>query len=145
MKKILLFSLLTVALSVCAEEAFNVNGIDEPQWESFAPKAYVDVQEPKGIGKFNETAKYWYKRRVNFEKSIQNCRDLSEDEDKFSCYQKITVKEYQANSEYNAKLEAEDLARRMPYEVQDKTDNMLPVSNYLNNFSRFQPNELRGY
>ena len=62
-----------------------------------------------------------------------------------SCYQEVKVKQYQKNSDYNARLEAKERARMVPQEMYDRTNTMLPIGGYLNNFARFQPNELRGY
>ncbi|MBR6634119.1 MAG: primosomal protein N', partial [Clostridia bacterium] len=42
--------------------------------KDFAPSAFVDVEEPKGLGKFNVTAKYWYQRRLAFEEGIEVCK-----------------------------------------------------------------------
>ena len=146
MKKILILALLMAPIISLADEPVLINGVEEPQWKDFAPKAYVNIEEPKGVvGKLNETAKYWYKRKVAFDKAINECRSLSDEEGRFTCYQKVKVKQYQENSDYNARLEAEEQARRMPQEMQDRTDTMLPISDYINSFSRFQPNELRGY
>lgn len=144
-KSFVLLFCMGIILSVSAEEKFCINGVDEPQWKDFVPVAYVDVKEPKGIGKFNETAKYWYKRKVEFEKNIENCRSIENNDEKVSCYQDLKVKQYQKNSDYNARLEAIEQVQKYPQEMYDRTNNMLPISNYLNNFSYFQPNELRGY
>ena len=53
------------------------------------------------------------------------------------------IKQYQKNSDYNARLEAQERARMVPREMYDRTNTMLPIGGYLNNFARFQPNELR--
>ena len=56
MKKIIVSLLfLSAPFSVFAEDKIlSLNGLEEPQWKDFAPVAYVDVKEPKGLGKFNE-------------------------------------------------------------------------------------------
>ena len=144
MKKI--FVLLALMLPMCAisnaEEIVSLEGLSEPTWESFAPSTYVDVEEPRGIGKLNETAGYWYNRRVEFQNGIEECRNVEDIDLKLACYQELKVKQYQLNSEYNAKIEAQEQARMQPVEMQNRTDNMLPLGGYLNNFTRFQPNEL---
>lgn len=145
MKKLLVLLTLIAPICVIASEEVALEPSNEPQWKDFAPPAYVNVSEPKGLGKLNETATYWYQRKVNFDNSIQECRDLEASDEKFSCYQQVKVKQYQENSDYNAKIEAMERARLGPQEMFDKTDTMLPIGGYLNNFARFQPNELRGY
>ena len=140
MKKLLIVSALLLPLSIAAEEFMSVA---ELEWKDFAPPAYIDVDEPKGIGKLNETAKYWYKRKVEFDNEVEKCRNIELDDVKYTCYQDLKVKQYQKNSDYNARLEAMDNARLGPQEMYDRTDNMLPIGGYLNTFTRFQPNELR--
>ncbi len=143
MKK--LFVLLALIFPICAfaEENIYLDGITEPAWQDFAPKAFADVTEPKGVAKFNETASYWYKRKVDFENGIEECRALSENDEKFGCYQQLKIKQYQLNSDYNARVEAYEINRKGPREMFDKTDTMLPIGGYLNNLGRFQPNEFR--
>ena len=145
MKKILILSAILIPLCVAAEEIVTLDGITEPQWQEFAPPAFADAEEPKGLGKLNETAAYWYQRRTDFESSIEECRAMEDADAKYSCYQEVKVKQYQKNSEYNAKIEAQERARMGPQEMYDRTDTMLPIGNYLNNFMRYQPNELRSY
>ena len=67
MKKIFVLMALMVPLCVFADEIVSLEGLNEPEWKDFVPPAYVDVEEPKGLGKLNETAAYWYKRRVEFD------------------------------------------------------------------------------
>lgn len=143
MKKILILLAIMVPISVIAEEALS--GVNEPEWKDFAPHAYINIEQPKGIGKLNETASYWYKRKADFESSIKECREMTDYDAQLSCYQEVKIKQYQKNSDYNARLEAQERARMVPQEMYDRTNTMLPIGNYLNNFARFQPNELRGY
>ncbi len=143
MKKILVLLALLVPVCVFAEETVRLDGLMEPEWKDFVPPAYVDVEEPKGLGKLNETAAYWYKRRVEFENGIEECRAKEANDEKLSCYQQLKVLQYQQNSDYNAKIEAQEQARMGPQEMFDRTDTMLPIGGYLNNFTRFQPNEFR--
>ena len=140
MKKILVVTALCLPACVIAED---IDGVVEPLWKDFAPPAFVNVEEPKGLGKLNETAAYWYKRKVEFDTAIEKCRTLESSDVRFTCYQDVKVKQYQKNSDYNAKIEAQENAKRMPQEMYDRTDNMLPIGGYLNNFTRFQPNEFR--
>ena len=149
MKKILAlktFILLALVLpfsATIAEETVQLDGINEPQWKDFVPSNFIDAPEPKGLGKFNETSSYWYKRRVEFENGIQECCAMNDADQKLGCYQQLKVKQYQENSDYNARIEAQEKARMMPQEMYDRTDTMLPIGGYLNNFTKFQPNEFR--
>ena len=54
MKKFLLFFACLLILPAYAEE--QDYGFTIPEWKDFAPSAYVDVEEPKGLGKLNEIA-----------------------------------------------------------------------------------------
>ena len=143
MKKFVLLFALFMPLLVIAEENFVVNGVEEPVWKDFAPPAFIDVKEPKGIGKFNDTSVYWYKRRVEFEKGIDKCRGIDAADERVACYQDLKTKQYAKNSDYNARLEAIDNERKLPQEMQDPTANMLQMNGALNTFMRMQPNEVR--
>ncbi len=141
MKNLLLIAVFSLPLLVLAEENISINGVDEPAWKDFAPPAYVDVKAPKGLGKFNDTSVYWYKRKVEFENGIEQCRAIEANDAKFSCYQQLKVKQYQKNSDYNARLEAINNAKMVPQEMYDRTNNMIPLGSQINNFMRYQPNE----
>ena len=143
MKKILAVMLFILPLAVLAEEDY---GIKVPQWRDFAPTAYIDVKEPKGLlGKMNVTAKYWYDRKIAFEEALVNCRAIEAHEERFSCYEDLKVKQFRENTDYNARIEARNMDNGGIPEMYDRTDSMLPVGNYINNFSRMMPNEIRGY
>lgn len=143
MKKILVLLALIVPVCVIAQDIVSLEGLTEPEWKSFAPATFVDAAEPKGLGKLNETSAYWYKRRVEFENGIQECRAVEDNDTKIACYQQLKVKQYQLNSDYNARIEAQEKARMGPQEMFDRTDTMLPIGGYLNNFGKFQANEFR--
>lgn len=143
MKKILTALLLLVPLAVLAD---NDYGMNVPKWEDFAPKAFVNVDEPKGLGKLNVTAKYWYERRLTFYDDLAECREMESHEERFSCYEALKSKQYRENSDYNARIEAKEY--NMSGNVQgmnSMTNTMIPVNNYVNSFTQFMPNELRGY
>ncbi len=144
MKKFIIALLLCLPLFAIAEEITSLEGLEEPQWREFAPVAFVDVKEPKGLGRFNDTAAYWYKRKVAFDKGIEKCREIEQNDAKIACYQDLKVKQYQKNSDYNARIEAMERSKMYPQEMQDNTTNMYPINGFLNNFSKFQPSEL-GY
>lgn len=138
-KKIIAFTMLLLPLYSVAEDISQY----ELEWKDFAPVAYQDVQEPKGINKFNETMKYWYKRRVEFDSELEKCDAINGVEDKISCLQKLKVKQYQKNSDYNARIEAMENSQFGPQEMYDRTNNMLPINNYINQFQRMQQNEIQ--
>ncbi|MBQ7125591.1 hypothetical protein IJO12_00730 [bacterium] len=143
MKKILLLLLLLFPLVAFAEVvAVDVNA---PSWEDFVPKAFIDVKEPKGLGKLNVTAKYWYERKIEFENGMETCRALEDAEERFSCFDALKLYQYKKNNDYNAKLEAEMNSVNAIPEMQNRTDTMIPIGGYLDQMTRFMPNELRGY
>lgn len=143
MKKFFILLAFLVPINVIADDVVTFDGITEPLWKDFAPSAYVNIEEPRGLGKLNETATYWYTRKVDFDSSIEECKAMDEPDMKFTCFQEVKVKQYQKNSDYNARIEAQERARLGPQEMYDKTNSMLPIGGYLNNFTRFQPNEFR--
>ena len=140
MKKFLAAVLLLLPLGVFAEDF----GLNVPQWKDFVPTAFVDVKEPKGLGKWNYTAKYWYDRRVAFEEGLSECAILETHEEKFTCYENLKVRQFQQNSEYNAKIEAQQSSMSSIPEMQNRTDTMLPI-NMFGGYANMIPNELRGY
>lgn len=142
MKRILISALLIFPLCVFAEDSSGINGANIPQWKDFAPSAFVDVKEPTKLGKLNPTTVYWYQRKVDFEAGLEECSSLDAG-DQFSCYENLKVKQFKENTDYNARIEAQQRARAGGQEMNSMTDTMLPINNYLNNFTRFQPNEIR--
>ena len=140
MKKILLSIVLMLPLTAFATDC----GVHVPKWEDFVPKAYVNVKEPKGLGKLNIISSYWYNRRVEFEDDLAICKELEENDARYSCYEELKVKQYKANTEYNARLEArQNTAYGGIPEMNSRADSMLPVNNYVDHYTRFMPNELR--
>ena len=119
-------------------------GLNIPEWKDFAPSAFVDVKEPKGLGKLNVTAKYWYDRKVAFEEAKAECQDKATYEEKFSCYEDIKVAQYKENTDYNARLEAQQQNMSGIPEMQNRTDTMLPI-NMFGGYTQMIPNEIRGY
>ena len=141
MKKIFISLALLMPLIAFANEDF---GLNIPQWKDFAPTAFIDIKEPKGIGKFNVTAKYWYERKLAFDEGISNCKALESHEEKFSCYETLKVTQFKLNTEYNAKIEAQQQNMSGIPEMRNRTDTMLPI-NMFSGYSQMMPNELRGY
>jgi len=138
MKKLLATFLILLPLTAFAGDF----GLKEPQWADFCPEAYVNVRAPKGIAKLNIVVDYWYQRRVDFEKGLEACRAVETAEDQFSCYEALKVEQYKENSDYNARLEARRDAALGVQEMQNRTDTMIPINNYINTFTKFQPNEM---
>ena len=140
MKKFLISLILLLPLTSIADDF----GLNVPQWKDFAPSAFIDVKEPKGLGKFNVTAKYWYERKIAFEEGIEACASLDTHEEKFNCYEILKVKQFRLNTEYNARIEAQQQSINSIPEMQNRTDTMLPI-NMFGGYSQMMPNELRGY
>lgn len=140
MKKIITAIAILMPLTAFAEIDF---GVRVPEWKDFCPTAFIDVAKPKGMGKLNVTASYWYERKTEFEDAIVNCKALENNDERFSCYEDLKVKQYQKNSEYNARMEARAsrVNGSIP-EMNSMTDTMFPVNNYINTYTRFMPNEL---
>ena len=140
MKKFIALLLLSLPLTAFAEEDFGVN---IPEWKDFTPKAFADIRQPKGLGKLNATASYWYKRRVEFENELDACKSLTANDERFSCYEKLKVMQYKLNSEYNARLEARINGSSSVPGMQTSTDSMMPVGGYLEQMTKYMPNEIR--
>lgn len=138
MKKLLLAFLLVLPISALADDF----GVKVPQWKDFAPSAFVDVKEPKGVGKLNVSAAYWYQRRVDFEKGMAECQSFLNNDERFSCYETLKVNQFKENTDYNARIEAQRQNSAIQ-EMNNMQGTMLPINNYLNNFGKFQANEFR--
>ena len=140
MKRFIAFCLLIMPLAVLAETDYGVN---VPEWSDFAPKAFVNVKQPKGLGKLNITAKYWYERKVEFENALDECKSLEASDERFSCYEVLKVKQYKLNNDYNARIEAQMNERSAIPGMNSATDNMLPIGGYLNQMTKFMPSEIQ--
>ena len=140
MKKIFISLALLMPLIAFANEDF---GLNIPQWKDFAPTAFIDIKEPKGIGKFNVTAKYWYERRVAFEDGLLECKMIDSHEERFNCFEQLKIKQFKENTDYNARIEAKMNASAGVSNSYDRTDAMIPINNYINTFSRYMPNEFQ--
>ncbi len=140
MKRFVLFCLLILPLTVFAEQDFGVN---VPEWEDFAPTAFVNIKEPRGLGKLNVTAKYWYQRRADFETALSDCKALEANDERFGCYEELKVKQYKLNNDYNARIEAQVNDRAAIPGMSSQADNMVPIGGYLEQMTRFMPNEIR--
>ena len=143
MKKFIATLLLLVPLSALAVDDF---GLNVPQWKDFAPSAFYDVKEPRGLfSKLNVTAKYWYDRRVVFERSVAECKALEDHDARFSCYEELKIKQFRENTDYNARIDASRQASSDVNGMNNMTNTMVPINGYLDAYTRMMPNELRGY
>ena len=140
MKKFITICLLFLPLAAIAEEDFGVN---VPEWQDFAPTAFINIKEPRGLSKLNPTAKYWYERKVNFETTLDECRELTANDERFSCYEDLKVRQYKLNNDYNARIEAKMNEQSSVPGMNSPTDNMIPIGGYLNQMTKYMPNELR--
>ena len=141
MKKFILALLLILPLVAHADDM----GLKEPEWKDFAPTAYIDIQEPKVFKRLNVTAKYWYQRKLDFEDALLECQTTQTYEERFSCYEDLKSKQFRENTDYNARIEAQRNLNSAIPEMNNRTDTMIPIGNYINNYTRMMPNELRGY
>lgn len=139
MKKLIAFCLLLTPLVAFAEEDFGVN---VPEWKDFAPTAFVNVKEPKGLGKLNVTARYWYERKVEFENGMTECKSLSANDERFSCYETLKVKQFKLNNDYNARIEAQANNQNALPGMESRMDNMIPIGGYLDQMTKFMPSEM---
>lgn len=140
MKKLFAICLLTLPLMVFAEDE---TGVNVPQWSDFAPKAFVNVKEPKGLGKLNINNSYWYERKVDFENELSECTNKESSEEKFSCYEILKTKQFKLNNDYNARLEAQMNGHSSVPGMESRTDTMIPVGGYLNQMMKFMPSEIK--
>lgn len=49
MKKILVLLAIMLPLCAAAEDVVSLDGLNEPEWKSFVPPAYVDVEDRKSV------------------------------------------------------------------------------------------------
>ena len=136
-------ALITLALLLPLGAFASDYGIKVPEWKDFAPKTFVDVQEPKLFKRLNVTAKYWYERRVAFEEELAECQALEAHEERFSCYENLKIKQFKQNTDYNARIEARMQNTSDMQQMNNMNGNMLPLNNLMNSYTQFMPNELR--
>lgn len=86
----------------------NFQNVEEPKWEEFCESGYetARLREKKNI--FNiinfvdaeqEKSNYWAQRRDNFEKAIEHCKTLTDDE-KGYCFEGVRNAELERNEMY---------------------------------------------
>ncbi|MCQ2753828.1 MAG: hypothetical protein MJ231_02145 [bacterium] len=141
MKKIIAIILLLIPIVAIADDY----GVRVPEWKDYAPPAFVNVKEQnKFMKKINIDATYWYERKVDFEKALEDCKAKEEPDERFACYEQLKQQQYEKNAKYNAREEAQNnLNNGAIPEMNNRIDSMIPLNNYINTFTRFQPNELQ--
>ena len=86
MKNIIIFLFIFIFCStVFAEEYFDL------EWSDIAPKRYENIQENKFY--FTGSARYWSYRKAGFEKRLQFCKNLGEEEKKEDCLNQLLQRE----------------------------------------------------
>jgi hypothetical protein len=72
----------------------------EPEWTEFCPPVYCDSNSSK----FSKDATYWYKRRMQFEKSLTKCSSFSGSQlDR--CYDELRAAEERKNKVWDVRQE----------------------------------------
>lgn len=74
------------------------SAIFAPEWTEFCPPKYCESNE----NVFSKDATYWYKRRLQFEKSLKRCSDYTGSELK-SCYNEIRTSEERKNKVWDVR------------------------------------------
>ena len=69
-----------------------------PEWTEFCPPRYIDSNE----NMFSKDATYWYKRRLQFEKSLEKCSHFKGEELE-SCYAEIREAEARKNKVWDVR------------------------------------------
>lgn len=70
----------------------------EPEWTEFCPPKYCDSNE----NAFSKDATYWYKRRMQFQKSLKRCSEFKGAE-LDSCYDEIRAAELRKNKVWDVR------------------------------------------
>lgn len=113
MKKLILFLLSFVCISVLADEVKPLNYTKAPEWTDFCETGYENAVYKQSSDLFNifsfvkaERAKknYWAQRRESFEKYLKTCNELS-DNAKSACYDDLKRIENEKNSVYKIQRE----------------------------------------
>ncbi len=91
-KLVILVSVLLLFNSVCSAVVF------EPEWTEFCPPRYCDSNE----NAFSKDATYWYKRRLQFQKSLSRCSEFKGKE-LDSCYEELREAEARKNKVWDVR------------------------------------------
>ena len=93
-KKLAVLSSLVIFLVSAA--SYGV--VFEPEWTEFCPPRYCDSNE----NAFSKDATYWYKRRMQFQKSLSRCSEFKGKELE-SCYEEIRAAESRKNKVWDVR------------------------------------------
>ena len=91
---VLLSLVLFLASAVCYAAIFA------PEWTEFCPPRYCESNE----NAFSKDATYWYKRRMQFEKSLAKCSAFR-GEELDNCYAEIRAAEERKNKVWDVRQE----------------------------------------
>jgi len=95
-KKIIIASVIFLGITVMTK----AETIFEPEWTEFCPPRYCDSNK----NAFSKDATYWYKRRMQFEKSLAKCSEYKGEKlDK--CYGEIREAEARKNKVWDVRQE----------------------------------------
>ena len=83
-----------------ALSAISCASIFAPEWTEFCPPRYSDSNE----NAFSKDATYWYKRRIQFQKSLERC-SAYKDSELDSCYNEIREAEARKNKVWDVRQE----------------------------------------
>ena len=93
-KKLIIASVIFITAAVIAK----AETILEPEWTEFCPPRYCESNS----NKFSKDATYWYKRRLQFEKSLAKCSEYKGAQlDK--CYGEIRAAEARKNKVWDVR------------------------------------------
>ena len=70
----------------------------EPEWTEFCPPKYCESNE----NVFSQDATYWYKRRLQFQRSLKRCSEFKGKE-LDSCYEEIRAAESRKNKVWDVR------------------------------------------
>jgi len=87
-----LFVMIFSVTSICYAVVFA------PEWTEYCPPRYCESNE----NAFSKDATYWYKRRIQFEKSLAQC-SLYKGVERDSCYEEIRAAEERKNKVWDVR------------------------------------------
>lgn len=91
-KFVIVFAVMFFVGQACQSAVFA------PEWTEFCPPKYCESNE----NVFSKDATYWYKRRLQFEKSLRRCSEYKGSELK-SCYEEIRTAEERKNKVWDVR------------------------------------------
>ena len=91
-KFLIVFAVLFFIGQACRSAVFA------PEWTEFCPPKYCESNE----NIFSKDATYWYKRRLQFEKSLRRCSEYKGSELN-SCYNEIRTAEERKNKVWDVR------------------------------------------